>query len=78
MLFKISVLLCIDLLFLITFDIIVDGISGDGDCSVPPYSNLNEINLTVENEALLLAEGQCYMACLADGHEYEVKTSSYH
>ena len=43
-------------------------------CEVPPYSQpLHEVNVTAENEALLLAEGRCYLACLREGFSYHVR-----
>ena len=55
--------------------------SGDAaECRVPPYSlNLHEVNLTAENEALLLTEGECYLGCLSDSFDYAVTktTASY-
>ncbi len=45
-------------------------LSVSSECGVPPYSiNLHEVNLTAENEALLLTEGKCYMGCLADSFQ---------
>ena len=42
-------------------------------CEVPLYSvPLHEVNVTAENEALLLAEGRCYLACLREGFLYHV------
>ena len=37
-------------------------------CVVPLYSvSLHEVNVTVETEALLLAEGRCYLSCVETG-----------
>ena len=50
-----------------------DGMLSDGECRVPPYPpNLQQINLS---EDRLLTEGRCYLACLADGLDYEVSFS---
>ena len=48
-------------------------LSVDPRCSVPPYSiNLHEVNLTAENEAILLTEGECYLGCLANLFDFQV------
>ena len=53
--------------------------SEEPTCRVPPYSlNLHEVNLTAENEELLLTEGSCYLGCLADGFDYQVRLPSYY
>ena len=40
----------------------------DHTCVVPRYSvSLHEVNVTVETEALLLAEGRCYLSCVESG-----------
>ena len=51
----------------------VDTSTGGQSCVVPAYSRpLHEVNVTAETEALLLAEGRCYLACLRDGTHFEV------
>ena len=46
----------------------------DEGCAVPAYSRpLHEVNVTAETEALLLAEGRCYLACLRDNTHYQVR-----
>ena len=47
--------------------------SEESICNVPPLSlNLHEVNLTAENEELLLIEGSCYLGCLADEFDFHV------
>ena len=47
---------------------------GASACTVPPYSS-HEVNLTAENEALLLTEGRCYLRCVST-RRYRVRRCS--
>ena len=44
-----------------------------GNCQPPPGSlSLHEVNVTAEEETLLLTEGRCYLACLREGGVHQV------
>ena len=59
------------LVFLSTFLGLTEAASGN--CLVPPGTlPLHEVNVTAEQETLLLTEGRCYLACLREGGVYQV------